>query len=76
MEEIVNMTAVFVSLGIGTFIGAFWMFMVMYKHEKVLEDELDSKSKLLDTYMNVYEDDEPDNRFSTQAGALSKDCGR
>jgi hypothetical protein len=29
----------------------------MYKEEKALEKELDSKNKLLETYMNVYEDD-------------------
>ena len=50
MEEIINMTAVSVSLCIGLFLGAFWMFMIMRKDELALEKELDSKTRLLESY--------------------------
>ena len=49
---------VFVSFCAGAFFGSLWMFYIMYKEEKALEKELDSKNKLLETYMNVYEDDD------------------
>ena len=39
-------------------IGAFWMFCVMLKTQDHLEKELDAKNKLLDSYINVYEDDD------------------
>tara|TARA_R100001244_G_scaffold88234_1_gene67266 strand:- start:643 stop:810 length:168 start_codon:yes stop_codon:yes gene_type:complete len=50
MEEMVNMIVVFISLGIGLFFGAFWMFMIMRKDELAMMEELDSKTKLLDSY--------------------------
>mgnify|MGYP003148978989 FL=1 len=50
MEEIINMTAISISLCIGLFLGAFWMFMIMRKDELALEKELDSKTRLLESY--------------------------
>ena len=50
--------SIFISLSIGLFFGAFWMFCLMAKHENKLTKELDSKSKLLDTYINIYENDD------------------
>ena len=47
-----------VSFGIGGVLGAFWMFCIMLKNQNYLEKELDSKNKLLDSYINVYEDDD------------------
>ena len=44
-----------VSFGTGGVIGAFWMFCIMLKTQGHLEKELDSKNKLLDSYINVYE---------------------
>ena len=46
------------SFMIGMFMGAYWMFLVMYKTEKDLLKELDAKNKLLDSYIDVYEDDD------------------
>ena len=46
------------SLVIGMFMGAYWMFLLMYKTEKNLLKELDAKNKLLDLYINIYEDDD------------------
>jgi hypothetical protein len=43
--------------GIGAVSGSFWMFCIMYRKEKRLEKELDSKNALLNTYINTYEDD-------------------
>ena len=48
------------SLVIGMFMGAYWMFLLMYKTEKDLLKELDAKNKLLDSYIDVYEDDDYD----------------
>tara|TARA_R100001480_G_C4681336_1_gene174896 strand:+ start:66 stop:263 length:198 start_codon:yes stop_codon:yes gene_type:complete len=48
------------SLVIGMFMGAYWMFLLMYKTEKNLLKELDAKNKLLDSYIDVYEDDDYD----------------
>ena len=47
-----------VSFGIGGILGAFWMFYVMLKTQNHLEKELDSKNRLLNTYMDLYEDDD------------------
>ena len=47
-----------VSFGTGGILGAFWMFCVMLKTQDHLEKELDAKNKLLDSYINVYEDDD------------------
>ena len=46
-----------VSFGIGLLLGSFWSFCIMYKKEKQLEKELDSKNRLLESYMTTYEDD-------------------
>ena len=46
------------SFMIGMFMGAYWMFLVMYKTEKDLLKELDAKNKLLNSYIDVYEDDD------------------
>lgn len=46
------------SLVIGMFMGAYWMFLLMYKTEKNLLKELDAKNKLLDSYIDVYENDD------------------
>ena len=48
------------SFMIGMFIGAYWMFLLMYKTEKDLLKELDAKNKLLNSYIDVYEDDDYD----------------
>ena len=48
------------SFMIGMFMGAYWMFLVLYKTEKDLLKELDAKNKLLDSYIDVYEDDDYD----------------
>jgi len=48
------------SLVIGMFMGAYWMFLLMYKTEKNLLKELDAKNKLLNSYIDVYEDDDYD----------------
>jgi|TARA_Y100000310_G_scaffold344796_1_gene459577 hypothetical protein len=47
-----------ISFLIGAFFGAYWMFLIMYKTERNLLKELDSKNKLLETYEDVYEDDD------------------
>ena len=41
-----------VSLMIGMFIGALWMFLIMYNTERNLLKELDAKNKELDEYIN------------------------
>ena len=46
------------SLVIGMFMGAYWMFLLMYKTEKNLLKELDAKNKLFDSYKDVYENDD------------------
>ena len=46
------------SIVIGMFMGAYWMFLLMYKTEKNLLKELDAKNKLLDSYIDVYENDD------------------
>jgi len=39
MEEIIKLTAISISFGIGLFMGTFWMFLITYKHErKILKD--------------------------------------
>ena len=45
------------SLLIGAFCGAYWMFLIMYKSEQAALKELDSKTKQLEQYENKYEDD-------------------
>ena len=47
-----------VSFGTGGVLGAFWMFSVMLKTQNHLEKELDSKNELLNSYINVYENDD------------------
>ena len=47
-----------VSFGTGGVLGAFWIFCVMLKTQNHLEKEIDSKNELLDSYINVYENDD------------------
>ena len=49
---------VFISFSAGLFFGSLWMFYIMYKEKITLGKELDAKNKLLEAYMNVYEDDD------------------
>ena len=46
-----------ISLILGGFCGAYFMFLLMYKTEQKLSKELDSKNRLLDIYEKTYEDD-------------------
>ena len=41
---------IFVSFSIGLFSGALWMFCIIRKSNRQLEQDLDSKTRLLDTY--------------------------
>ena len=41
---------------VGFFFGAYWMFMIMYKTEKVLKKKLEQAKKNLEQYTNQYED--------------------
>lgn len=62
MTGINELTHIGVSVGAGVMLGAFWMFMVMYKNEQRILEELDAKNKLLNSYedefKNKYEDDD------------------
>ena len=49
---------IFVSCGIGMILGSCHMFLIMYHENKRLKKELDTKSNILNSYMNEYEDDE------------------
>ena len=49
---------IFVSFGIGVTLGSFWMFYLMSRENDSIKKELDSKSRLLDTYENTYENDD------------------
>lgn len=53
-------TVIFVSFSMGTFFGALWMFYSMYNSNKKIEEELDSKTRLLNSYEKdlSYEDDD------------------
>ena len=79
MEEVINITAVSISLGIGLVLGAFWMFVIMRKDELAMMEELDSKTRLLESYeawvKNGGDKDEDQYDEKTLAGALSPDCG-
>ena len=48
---------IFVSFGIGVTLGSFWMFWLLSTENSNIKKELDSKNRLLDTYENIYEDD-------------------
>jgi hypothetical protein len=50
MEEMINITVTAISLGIGLVLGAFWMFVIMRKDELAMMEELDSKTRLLESY--------------------------
>tara|TARA_R100001443_G_scaffold109155_2_gene120293 strand:- start:1174 stop:1377 length:204 start_codon:yes stop_codon:yes gene_type:complete len=52
-------TIIFISFSMGAFFGALWMFYSMYDSNKKIEEELDSKTRLLDAYEKHldYEDD-------------------
>tara|TARA_R100001480_G_scaffold137590_2_gene134638 strand:+ start:349 stop:540 length:192 start_codon:yes stop_codon:yes gene_type:complete len=54
------MLLIFVSFSIGLFTGALWMFFIIHKSNKRLEQELDSKSRLLTTYENSLNHPEDD----------------
>lgn len=43
-------TIIFISFSMGVFFGTLWMFYAMYKSNKRMEKELDSKTRLLDAY--------------------------
>ncbi len=43
---------IFISFSIGIFAGALWMFCIIQKSNKRLEQELDSKTRLLNAYQN------------------------
>ena len=42
------------ALMIGIFMGAYWMFLMMYKTEKNLLKELDAKNKILNKYETLF----------------------
>jgi uncharacterized membrane-anchored protein YhcB (DUF1043 family) len=44
------MVLIFISFSIGLFTGALWMFFIIQKSNKRLEQELDSKTRLLTSY--------------------------
>ena len=48
---------IFVSFGTGVTLGSFWMFWLLSTENSNIKKELDSKNRLLDTYENIYEDD-------------------
>tara|TARA_R110000751_G_scaffold262818_1_gene362128 strand:+ start:69 stop:260 length:192 start_codon:yes stop_codon:yes gene_type:complete len=43
---------IFISFSLGLFTGAFWIFCIIQKSNKRLEQELDSKTRLLTAYEN------------------------
>ena len=57
---------IFISFSAGIFFGSLWMFYIMYNTQTTLKKELDSKNNLLDSYMHIYEDDNPDPRFQSR----------
>ena len=52
LEGIVIFTCIFVSLGIGLVLGSYFGFILRYRSIKELETELDSKTRLLESYEN------------------------
>ena len=46
------LTVIFISFSLGIFFGSIWMFYAMYKSSKQMEQELDSKTRLLTAYEN------------------------
>jgi hypothetical protein len=58
MESISHLTMIFISFSIGSLFGALWMFSSNYHSNKVLEEELDSKTRQLESFLNKYEDDD------------------
>ena len=57
METVTLLIIISVSLAIGAFCGAFIMHCINYTNEQQMLKELDSKTKLLKSYENKYEDD-------------------
>lgn len=65
-----------ISLMIGMFMGAYWMFLMMYKTEKNLLKELDAKNgelkewkdKWANKYIDEDEEEEEDNREGVYYG--------
>jgi hypothetical protein len=57
-----------ISLLIGAFCGAYWMFLIMYKSEQNALKELDIKTKEVEQWKNQWEnkyvDDDPCGRFN------------
>ena len=45
-------TMIFISFSMGVGFGSFWVFYAMYKSNKRVEQELDSKTRLLTAYEN------------------------
>ena len=60
MEEVINITAISISLGIGLILGAFWMFMIMRKDELAMMEELDSKTRQLESYEEWVKNEDKD----------------
>ena len=54
------LTVIFVSFSVGVFSGVLWMFYAMKRTNKKMEEELDSKTRLLNDYEKSlgYEDDD------------------
>ncbi len=50
MNEIYNITAIFISFSLGAFLAAIWMFYALEKSNKDILKELDIKTKLLQKY--------------------------
>tara|TARA_B100001094_G_C17993795_1_gene701582 strand:+ start:771 stop:941 length:171 start_codon:yes stop_codon:yes gene_type:complete len=50
MNEILNITAIFISFCIGSFTAALWMFYALENSNKQTLKELDAKTKLLQKY--------------------------
>ena len=50
MEQIENMTMIFITFSMGVFFGSLWMFFAMERSNKGIEEELDIKTKLLQEY--------------------------
>lgn len=46
------MILIFISFSIGMLAGSLWMFYIIHNSNKRLEQELDSKTRLLNTYEN------------------------
>ena len=54
------LTTIFISFSMGVFFGAWWMFCSMHRSNKKIEEELDSKTRLLDSYEKSLSDENND----------------